>query len=697
MAIHPDEYAVQRRLRQMFDDNPPFDGIGVPSLKSRRCLLGQLGPHGSHAHGSHRDARLVPTPGMVHLKAAQTYISQQAAQSRFESLLNAPPHPATPSLATKSPAPTASLVQQDALSQPGNTHVTLQPNAHFDAPVPSPENGHDPSPAAALPIPEPEASKTESLMAARAKKLNQPPLSLDDETVLVQNQILLKVQQAELDQQLAQVMADAKYLPSAASILKETAAEQARKQQSQVPSILPGSLGGSPADDQPVVAVSEEPRRCLPEVSEPARLETGLATAASAVINEVAAAGLPVCEPVRLSPVDQPAGAPPAYTPSVRASVRAQFSHVFETTQENVVPFSRDGVIQANINRLFHRFASSVVQEIDTMVNAMSEEDLLNWRLPDRYQPPAAATRVLSQQHNLPASSAAPGPSEPQVLQNVTVPKLTPFPGLLYPEPLQLTPPKIGLKPAPGLYSGVLFDRAPKLSLNQAHERLLSGEPQAIAPIKNLSVSIDSNLSYDSKHELQRINQGDAPMVDLSNYKDLTKPPVDAGFNDARSASGTATENVVSMEPHQPYPGSGLDLSGPPPEMENYVPDIEPMYSENVRTLIKLVQDLPEGVSKPTGAQIIRLTMEAMGISMEGVLSEAQHVQSEMLDGVRSNIKKIEEYKTIIWKLESEIRAQQSKANELSEIIDLFVSHHSPTATLKKPEISLSTDGLPKQ
>lgn len=100
-------------------------------------------------------------------------------------------------------------------------------------------------------------------------------------------------------------------------------------------------------------------------------------------------------------------------------------------------------------------------------------------------------------------------------------------------------------------------------------------------------------------------------------------------------------------------------------------------YTSNVKTLIKLVNELPEGVTKQTGAQIIRLTMEAMGIAMEEVLSEAQNAQSDMLDAVRGNIKKIEEYKTVIRKLESDIKYYQGKANELSEIIDLFILSNS--------------------
>ncbi len=164
-------------------------------------------------------------------------------------------------------------------------------------------------------------------------------------------------------------------------------------------------------------------------------------------------------------------------------------------------------------------------------------------------------------------------------------------------------------------------------------------------------------------------------MQDLSGYKDLSKPPVvgeeeDSGF----SGSSTTTSTVL--------PSSSTGFTTVPalsPDFGDSGIEIDAEFSSNVRTLIRLVNDLPEGVTKQTGAQIIRLTMEAMGISMEDVLTEAQSAQSEMLDAVRANIKKIEEYKTVIRRLESDIKYYQGKANELSEIIDLFIlSNTSP-------------------
>lgn len=163
-----------------------------------------------------------------------------------------------------------------------------------------------------------------------------------------------------------------------------------------------------------------------------------------------------------------------------------------------------------------------------------------------------------------------------------------------------------------------------------------------------------------------------APMQDLSGYKDLSKPPVIVDEPESGSSSSTASLSSVSSAVLEQTPVFS-------PEFVDSQPNIDTEFSSNVRTLIRLVNDLPEGVTKQTGAQIIRLTMEAMGISMEEVLTEAQSAQSEMLDAVRANIKKIEEYKTVIRKLESDIKYYQGKANELSEIIDLFIlSNTSP-------------------
>ena len=166
-------------------------------------------------------------------------------------------------------------------------------------------------------------------------------------------------------------------------------------------------------------------------------------------------------------------------------------------------------------------------------------------------------------------------------------------------------------------------------------------------------------------------DQTGGSMTDLTGYKDLSKAPLSFG-DDVESGSPTSTFTLPTRSEEQraaSHSGSASfgDIGG----------DVDTEFSGNVKTLIRLVNELPEDVTKQTGAQIIRLTMEAMGISMEDVLTEAQSAQSEMLDAVRANIKKIEEYKTVIRKLETDIKYYQGKANELSEIIDLFILSNS--------------------
>ena len=171
-------------------------------------------------------------------------------------------------------------------------------------------------------------------------------------------------------------------------------------------------------------------------------------------------------------------------------------------------------------------------------------------------------------------------------------------------------------------------------------------------------IEVDSDLFED---------QTGGCMTDLTGYKDLSKAPL--SFGDDSEPVSTFTLPHREDKPSLPGAPSFADLDH----------DVDTEFSGNVKTLIHLVNELPDDVTKQTGAQIIRLTMEAMGISMEDVLSEAQSAQSEMLDAVRANIKKIEEYKTVIRKLETDIKYYQGKANELSEIIDLFILSNAST------------------
>jgi len=95
--------------------------------------------------------------------------------------------------------------------------------------------------------------------------------------------------------------------------------------------------------------------------------------------------------------------------------------------------------------------------------------------------------------------------------------------------------------------------------------------------------------------------------------------------------------------------------------------------SSSIDTLIDLVTKLPPGVTKQTGAQIIRHTMEAMGIPMNQVLTKAQMAQEELEQGIKKNINIIEDHRSTIKKLDCEIQQFRKKAHDLEDIISLFI------------------------
>ncbi len=93
----------------------------------------------------------------------------------------------------------------------------------------------------------------------------------------------------------------------------------------------------------------------------------------------------------------------------------------------------------------------------------------------------------------------------------------------------------------------------------------------------------------------------------------------------------------------------------------------------NVATLRNLINTLPVGVTKQTGAQIIRQTLEAMGIPMNSVLKEAQVFQEELSASTKECMTKIQEYKTQIIQLEATVKENQQNINQVNDIIGLFL------------------------
>lgn len=128
--------------------------------------------------------------------------------------------------------------------------------------------------------------------------------------------------------------------------------------------------------------------------------------------------------------------------------------------------------------------------------------------------------------------------------------------------------------------------------------------------------------------------------------------------------------------------------------MPNYQPTVEPQdrntnqqinlenleLPDNVVSLIRLINQLPPGVNRQTGAQIIRQTMEAMGISMKTVLSEAQYIQEDLGGSIQDCMNNIEEYKSNIRVLEQKINVCKKQAQQLGELINLFILTNNRSA-----------------
>jgi hypothetical protein len=96
-------------------------------------------------------------------------------------------------------------------------------------------------------------------------------------------------------------------------------------------------------------------------------------------------------------------------------------------------------------------------------------------------------------------------------------------------------------------------------------------------------------------------------------------------------------------------------------------------YPPNVAILKQLIAKLPSGVSKQTGAIIIKQTMEALGISMNSVLQEAKQFQDSLVNSSMECKNNSIEYRKQISILESKSQQYQRQSALMNDIISLFI------------------------
>ncbi len=93
----------------------------------------------------------------------------------------------------------------------------------------------------------------------------------------------------------------------------------------------------------------------------------------------------------------------------------------------------------------------------------------------------------------------------------------------------------------------------------------------------------------------------------------------------------------------------------------------------NVAVLKQLISQLPSGVSRQAGALVIKQTMEALGISMKSVLTEAQQLQENINNSARECQNNILECKKQINTLEAQVQKYQKQSASLNDIVSLFL------------------------
>lgn len=138
--------------------------------------------------------------------------------------------------------------------------------------------------------------------------------------------------------------------------------------------------------------------------------------------------------------------------------------------------------------------------------------------------------------------------------------------------------------------------------------------------------------------------------------------------------------NFVNSQPSAPQQFNSINPQ-PSPMQTNVYAQLNNNFSDfgglevptNVAILKQLISQLPSGVSRQAGALVIKQTMEALGISMKSVLSEAQQLQENINASARDCQNSILECKKQINTLEAQVQSYQKQSAALNDIVSLFL------------------------
>ena len=202
-----------------------------------------------------------------------------------------------------------------------------------------------------------------------------------------------------------------------------------------------------------------------------------------------------------------------------------------------------------------------------------------------------------------------------------------------------------------------------------ANSRMTEGVGKKIVEALKMQSDIEINPVQQTVADDFEIKQDLHTDEPLEENSFVEKEPAQDEFNFDESILNDDFSQINEPEPAVVMPK--LDITPQQPSLHSELDDFE--IPSNVAVLKQLITKLPTGVTKQTGALIIKQTMEALGISMKSVLQEAQQVQEGLNNSSRECQASIMEYKKQIGILEKQAQKYQRQYAALNDIISLFV------------------------
>jgi hypothetical protein len=180
-----------------------------------------------------------------------------------------------------------------------------------------------------------------------------------------------------------------------------------------------------------------------------------------------------------------------------------------------------------------------------------------------------------------------------------------------------------------------------------------------IAPINESEMDIINNVPLTKIEDIAEINYEDISEVATINEDIIIE---EAPIETLKEPAMTIMEEVAQpvSQPQDTYKKTVLQSSN------IAVP-------ANVVKLNNLINTLPAGVTKQTGALIIKQTLEAMGLPINAVLKEAQMFQEELNNSTKECMIKIQEAKNQIMQLENMVQSNQENVAHVNDIVSLFI------------------------